>query len=264
MVSARAEAKTVLEALRPGETAEWVRGPLAPDELALCDRCVEGRSRGEPLQHLLGVAHFYGLTLSVGPGVLVPRPETERLVELVLNTLKGRDCPRVLDVGTGSGAIALAVKSERPDATVVATDRSAEALAWARRNATALGLQVTTLQSDLLGDPYVARFAAGCDVLVSNPPYLPDDDRGTLPPEVAHDPQEALFAGDDGLAVARRLWGEARTQLKRGASLWMELDLRNVQRCAGEVASGAANLQVVTHEDLVGRTRFVQVTRPIP
>ena len=220
------------------------------------------RARGVPLQTLLGVAPFYGLTLHVGPGVLIPRPETERLVELVLQDLKHHDHPRVLDVGTGSGAVALAIKSERPNAAVMATDRSPDALAWARDNAAALGLDIDVVRSDLLASPKVADFAATCDVLVSNPPYLPESDRGTLPPEVTHDPDEALFAGEDGLAVARRLWREAQPRLKPGASLWLELDPRNAQSFADEVAPGAADVQVALHEDLAGRTRFVQIRQP--
>lgn len=239
-----------------------MQSPLSGAEQARCERWIEGRRRGEPLQYLLGEAPFYGLSLQVGPGVLIPRPETETLVELVLRDLSGLGRPRVLDVGTGSGAIALAIKAEAPGAQVVASDVSQEALAWAERNVRATGLEVQLARSDLLANPKVAGFATTCDVLVSNPPYLPEGDWDALPAEVRRDPVGALVAGPDGLAVARRLWWQAREHLKLGAPLWLELDPRNVDAFAQEVMDDGALAR--THEDLVGRVRFVRVVRPNP
>jgi release factor glutamine methyltransferase len=215
--SADAEARQLLRSLRPNETPEWVAGPLSEAEWAHCERVIAGRRRGEPLQHLLGEAPFYGLSLQVGPGVLIPRPETETLVELVLHDLSNSERPHVLDVGTGSGAIALAVKAERPDAQVLASDVSNVALGWAERNVRATGLDVQLAHSDLLSSYEVATFAATCHIMVSNPPYLPEGDWAALPAEVQHDPAGALVAGPDGLAVARRLWRQAREHLKPGA-----------------------------------------------
>lgn len=204
--------------------------PLGRRERVRLVASLERRTKREPLQHILGKAPFYGLELAVGPDVLVPRPETESLVELVLAGLEGADEARVLDVGTGSGAIALAIKHERPATTVMATDVSAAALAVARANATALGLPIALERSDLLAAQPVAAFAAVADVVVANLPYLPEADETELPPEVRADPPLALFAGSDGLALVRRLELQARQFLKAGAVLALELDPRNVDK----------------------------------
>ena len=147
--------------------------PLARGERLRLLEALRRRVAREPLQHILGTAPFYGLDLEVDPSVLVPRPETERLVEIVLDALRGIERPRVLDIGTGSGAIALAICAERPDAEVMASDVAPEALAVTRRNAARLSLVVRTARSDLLAEADVAAFAASCDVLVANLPYLP-------------------------------------------------------------------------------------------
>lgn len=151
----------------------------------------------EPVAYILGRKGFRHLELEVDGRVLVPRPETELLVELALELPAGA---RVLDVGTGSGAIALAAKHERPDLDVTATDVSADALEVARANAARLALDVRFLEADLI--PAGATF----DAVLSNPPYVPDGDRLTLAPEILrHEPEAALFAGADGLDVIRRL-----------------------------------------------------------
>lgn len=147
----------------------------------------------EPVAYLLGTKGFRHIDLHVDARVLVPRPETELLVEAALALPAGA---RVVDVGTGSGAVALALKHERPDLDVVATDVSADALAVARSNAARLGLDVAFVRGDLFDGPF--------DAVLSNPPYVADGDE--LPPDVArHEPHGALFAGPDGLAVVRRL-----------------------------------------------------------
>ena len=147
----------------------------------------------EPVAYLLGVKGFRHIDLQVDARVLIPRPETELLVEVGLTLARGA---RVVDVGTGSGAVALALKHERPDLDVVATDVSADALDVARANAARLGLDVAFEQRDLFDGP--------ADAVLSNPPYVADGDE--LPPDVArHEPHGALFAGPDGLAVVRRL-----------------------------------------------------------
>jgi release factor glutamine methyltransferase len=155
------------------------------------------RRRGrEPVAYILGVKGFRTIDLAVDARVLVPRPETEHVVEAALTLRHGA---RVADVGTGSGAIALALKAERPDLSVVATDSSAAALEVARANASRLGLEVELLHGDLL-DPVAGEL----DAVLSNPPYVAAGD--ALPPDVAlHEPREALLAGADGLDVLRRL-----------------------------------------------------------
>jgi release factor glutamine methyltransferase len=211
---------------------------------------------------VLGETTFYGLRLAMRPGVLIPRPETERLVELVL-----QDAPppgdrpwRVLDVGTGSGAIALALAAERPDAAVVAADVDPEAVASARANAATLGLRVAVYESDLLAHPAVRAAAGEADAVVANLPYLPDDDRGHAQAEVRWDPERALYAGREGLDVVRRLLRAAGGVLAAGAVLWLELDERNATVLLREASAdlwGEGRLA----RDLNGRERFVRLRR---
>jgi release factor glutamine methyltransferase len=214
------------------------------------------RELREPLQRILGKAWFYGLELRIEPGVLIPRPETERLVELTLQALRDVASPRILDVGTGSGAVALALKNERPDAVVMASDVTPAALALTARNAGALGLELELAESDLLESERVMEFAAKAHALVSNPPYLPAGDRATAQPEVRWDPEDALYAGEDGLAVFRVLVEQAERVCRQGALLLVELDPRNVDTAATE-AEGWSSRTV--HEDLAGRRRFLEL-----
>lgn len=217
----------------------------------------------EPLQHVLGEATFLDLRLEVVPGVLVPRPETERLVELVLAELhaaKARVGDAVLDVGTGTGAIALALKSARPGLEVWATDVSPAALSLAQANAERLGLAIQLRRSDLLGDPGVAAAAATAVAIVSNPPYLPDADRRSVAPEVSMEPEDALYAGADGLLVARRMVRQTLDVARPGALVALELDPRNVGTMAGEMEAAGFGVVRVEH-DLAGRERFVLARR---
>ncbi|MDA0699788.1 MAG: peptide chain release factor N(5)-glutamine methyltransferase, partial [bacterium] len=207
------------------------------------------------------VAPFYGLEIQLRHGVLVPRPETELLVERALTGLRDVVAPRVHDVGTGSGAVALAIAAARPDARVTASDIDTTAVMVARANATALGLPVTVWTSDLLAAPEVRRAAGEAQLLIANLPYLPESDRGHLPPEVAYDPPEALFAGADGLSVARRLAAQAIALLRPGAAVWFELDPRNAERFAEELETDDRWREVRVEADLNGRWRFVWARR---
>ena len=211
------------------------------------------REAREPLQHLLGEVDWGGLRLSSDARALIPRPETEWLLHLALQGLRGVPAPRVVDVGTGTGALALGVKAARPDADVTATDLSADALALARENAGRNGLDVTLVQADLLtGVP------GPFDLILSNPPYLPDADALTADPEVRHDPPLALYSGPDGLDLPRRLCTQAQDRLTPGGTLWLELDPRNAPTLAAELR--AAGWSARLHADLTGRERFVQAT----
>lgn len=259
--SFKVEAKQLVAALLEMPLGELVlrrTEPLTSEQEKIFVNWLERRANREPLQHILGVAPFYGLELAVNPNVLIPRPETERLTELVLEAVKEMPAPKILDVGTGSGAIALALKHERPDAVVMATDVSEVALSVAEENARRLGLEVSFALSDLLADPAVQTFAKEADVLVSNLPYLPDDDRNAVSPEVQRDPATALYSGVDGLEHFRRLESEAFLLVRPGALCLLELDGRNVREAA-KVASRWAKTEVL--EDLTGRERFLGLER---
>lgn len=241
---------------------------LEAEEERRLDELVRRRAAREPLQHVLGVAHFYGLELAVDDRVLVPRPETERLVELVLEELErpsrrrhpgaGAAGPLVLDVGTGSGAVALAVKAEAPGAEVWGTDVAEGALVVARANAASLGLDVRFLRSDLLEAPEARAAAARCDVLVANLPYLPAADAEDLDPEVRADPAGALFGGTLGSELAERLAGQALALLPPGALLALELDPRNVAQLGVKLTGWH---EVTILPDLLGRPRFLLARR---
>jgi release factor glutamine methyltransferase len=208
---------------------------------------VRRRSAGrEPVAYLLGRRGFRRLELEVDARVLVPRPETELLVEAALGLPRGA---RVVDVGTGSGAVALALKDERGDLDVRGTDVSEEALAVARANAARLGLEVTLSRADLL------EGVGPVDAVLSNPPYVAEADRATLPPEVArHEPALALFAGPDGLDVVRRLVVQAGASA--AALLALEVGLGQAPAVA-ELVRAAGFGTVEALRDLAGIERVV-------
>lgn len=196
--------------------------PLAKEELAHYRALIQRRSQGEPTQYIVGKREFYGRPFLVDKRVLIPRPETELLVEAVLRELP-KDAPkRVLDLCTGSGCVALTVAAERPSASVWATDVSRDALDVARANAAALSLdgRVTFFEGDLFAPlPRPATF----DVIVSNPPYVKRDDLLGLQREVRAEPKLALDGGADGLDVVRRLAEQAKAFLKPGGVLALEI-----------------------------------------
>jgi release factor glutamine methyltransferase len=213
------------------------------------------RLSGYPLQLLLGEAEFFGLKLRVERGVLIPRPETEGLVEHAVAYLPPDQPARVLDVGTGCGAIALAIKAMRPQATVWASDINPKALELARRNALQLGLEVTFLEA-----PFTANLQ-GLDLIVSNPPYLPESYRQEAPPELAYEDPNALYAGPDGLGVARELLPQAWKALKPGGRLWLELAPENVYTLLAEAtAQGWLEAQVLP--DLALQPRYLSLRKP--
>ena len=182
-----------------------------PDFERLCAR----RRAGEPVAYLLGEKEFHGLSLKVDGRVLIPRPDTETLVEWALNCLQGRGAPSVLDLGTGSGAIALAIQNARPDARVAAVDASADALAVARANAKRLGLPVRFAEAD-----WLAGAERGHDLIVSNPPYIASGDAHLA--ALRYEPQGALVSGDDGLDDIRRIVHSAPEHLNDGGWLLLE------------------------------------------
>ena len=225
--------------------------PKAAQEEALA--LLERRLAGYPLQYLLGEWEFFGLPLKMREGVLIPRPETEGLLEWALEL--PLEAPKVLDVGTGSGAIALAYKARRPEARVYATEIDPEALALARENAETLGLEVTFLPLPLTGG------LRGVDLILSNPPYLPEGYRAIAPKELAHENPLALYAGEDGLKVARPLVAEAWEALRPGGWIYLELAPENIHLLAREMAAMGFE-QVEVKEDLLSRPRYLRAQRP--
>jgi len=205
------------------------------------------RVQREPVAYILGTKGFRTIDLLVDGRVLIPRPETEHLVEAALDLPRGA---RVADVGTGSGAVALALKAERPDLELIATDASAEALAVARANAQRLGLDVTLVEGDLL-EPVDGPL----DAVLSNPPYVADGDRGALAPDITrHEPALALYAGADGLSLIRRL---APAAAATGAALLaLEVGFGQADAVAGIVReAGFADTEIVA--DLADIERVV-------
>jgi release factor glutamine methyltransferase len=222
---------------------EALPDPVARDFAALCER----RLAGEPVAYLVGHKEFHGLTFRVDARVLVPRPDTETLVEWALAVLEGVTTPRVLDLGTGSGAIALALQRQRPDAEVLAIDASEEALAVARANATRLGLPVRFAHGHWL-DGIDARF----DLIVSNPPYIAENDAHL--PALRHEPRQALVSGPDGLQDLRLLCAQVPARLAPGG--WVLLEHGHDQADAVRELLRAAGLQgIQSRRDLAGIER---------
>ena len=237
--------------------------PLQPAELEAFRPLLKRRAAREPLQYVLGRQAFRELDLEVGPGVLIPRPETEHLVEVVLRWARsgGRERLTALDVGTGSGAIALALLTEGPFERVVATDASAAALEVAARNGAAYGAgDRLDLRAGSDFDPVAPgeRF----DVVVSNPPYVAEGEREALAPEVAEwEPAEALFAGADGLEALRRIVAGAPSALLDGALLALEVGDGQAEAVAALVRERHEYVDVGVHTDLAGKERVVTATR---
>ena len=193
---------------------------LPEDQAARFRQLIERRYTGEPIQYITGETEFYGLPFRVTPDVLIPRPETEHLVEKALTLASGFPQLRILDIGTGSGAIAIALAHHLPDAQIIAVDISPAALAIARENADRNGVAIRFLESNLLGAVSGEEF----DMIVSNPPYVPTADRDSLSVEVRdHEPALALFAGKDGLDIYRRLIPVAFAALTSGGHLLLEI-----------------------------------------
>ena len=217
------------------------------------------RVSGEPLQYIIGICGFRHIDLRVGPGVFIPRPETELVAERALERLPSGGV--LVDVGTGSGAIALAVAQERPDVVVYATEVSSAALEWARFNQERLGLDVELVSGDLLsGLP--AELRGGIDVVVSNPPYVPKHHAAFLPVDVReHEPHRALFAGHGGLEVMQKLADEARAWLVPGG--WLVLEIAADQRAAAEKELDRRGYdEISVRRDLAGRWRVAEGRRP--
>jgi release factor glutamine methyltransferase len=231
----------------------------AADESRLAEfrELVARRATRLPLQYLLGDSPMGPVDVAVGPGVFVPRLETELLLEWGLKVLTGRREPVVVDLCTGSGALAMAVAAARPDARVHAVEIDPGALAWARRN---LDGRATLHEGDVTDAGLLPGLHGTVDLVLANPPYVPE---GTpVPPEVAdHDPHRAVFAGADGLAVIRPMTVLAVNLLAPGGALAIEHDDTHAERAPAVLRGHPELTDIVEHADLAGRPRFVTAVR---
>jgi len=236
--------------------------PLTPEERASIRALVERRRRREPVAYIIGERAFYGRMFAVGPGVLVPRPDSETLIERALELLP-KDAPqRVLDVGTGSGCLGLTLAAERPLAEVTLVDVSEDALHVAQQNAQRLGVadRVTALRSDLFTN--VTAPAGGFDLIVSNPPYIPTADlAGLMPDVIQHEPRLALDGGRDGLDLVRTLIGGARQRLRAGGALLIEIGIGQADACVA-LLTEAGFTGACAHKDLGRIPRVVEGRAP--
>ncbi len=264
MEDARRQAEWMLEALTGRGRAALYAYPerdLTSEQCASLNAWIARRVAGEPIQYVLGEAEFCGLRLRVTPAVLIPRPETEEVVGHALEKVRGVPQPRVLDVGTGSGCIALALKAARPDADVHALDVSRAALAVARENAERLGLSVAFYTADLRA-PDLDAVPGPFSVIVSNPPYIPDAEKDTLEHHVRDfEPALALFSGSDPLVFYHALARHARRLLVPGGYLVTETHADHAQASAAcFTAAGLTGADV--RADLYGRPRVALAQQP--
>lgn len=229
--------------------------PLTEQELAEFKPLLLRRAKMEPLQYITGSTDFYGLRMEVNPSVLIPRPETEQLVERILTQNGTANGINVLDVGTGSGCIALALKHERPDWNVCGFDKSSPALQTANRNAQALGLDVNFFEHDFFHPKLPENLSGPFDVIVSNPPYIPNSEHHLIGEEVRHfEPGQALFH-DDISSVYAALINLSARYLKQGGRLYAEIH----ERFGGEMLSLFPEGSWITalHQDYNGRDRII-------
>ncbi|MBI3127467.1 MAG: peptide chain release factor N(5)-glutamine methyltransferase [Candidatus Tectomicrobia bacterium] len=224
------------------------------------DAAAARRERREPLAYITGEKEFWSLPFRVGPGVLVPRPETELLVERGIALLREREAPLILDLGTGSGAVAVALAHELPRARVIATDVSETALRCARENARRNGVEsrVELLRADLSGGLPEGAF----DLVVSNPPYVPSGEIAGLMPEVSrHEPVEALDGGPDGMRFLRAIIRGAPARLRPGGALLLETAPGQIPLCLAEARAAGAFAEPRAWRDLAGRERVLEAVR---
>ena len=236
--------------------------PLTAAELDTLRPLVARRANREPLQHIIGDTSFRGFIIKCDTRALVPRPETESLVDMAKDALKGIENPFIVEVGTGTAAISIACAKEIAGAKVLATDISEDALSLARENATANGLgegaegaSLTFAKGDLL-DAVTATDKIDC--LIANLPYIPDGEKGKLQPEVdKFDPELALYGGPDGLTLVRKLLQQTEGKLNAGAPILLEIGSEQAEVLKNEAANYPWLEFSGIHKDYCGNTRFV-------
>lgn len=235
--------------------------PVADAERGRFRELVKRRGEGEPVAYLVGSREFFSLPFTVTKDVLIPRPETEGLVVRTIDLLKDAAAPRIIDVGTGSGAIAVTLAKQLPRAMIVATDISPAALAVAKANAERHGVadRIEFVECDLLADP---RTAGPWDVIVSNPPYVREDEYPALPRDVReHEPKSALVAGPTGAEIVARLAAEAAERLAPGGWLLVEIGPSTVAAAEAAIAAQPGLTAGPTLKDMAGLPRVVQARR---
>ena len=245
--------------------------PLTPAELDILRPLVARRGNREPLQHIIGDTSFRGFVIKCDPRALIPRPETESLVDMAKDALKGIENPFVVEIGTGTGAISIACAKEIEGAKVLATDISEDALALARENAQANGLGDTLnfAKGDLLdavtletikkatGDVF-GEASTKIDCLIANLPYIPDGEKGKLQPEVdKFDPALALYGGPDGLDLVRKLLSQTEDKMNTGASILLEIGSEQAEILKKEAANYPWLEFSGAHKDYCDNIRFV-------
>jgi release factor glutamine methyltransferase len=260
---ARRDAETLL-LHQTGKNKAWLM-THGEEEFAGCKSIgyaalLERRRKGEPIQYIIGECEFYGLPFYVTPDVLIPRPENEHLVEKAINLTALFSHHRILDVGTGSGAIIVALATQLPNATLTAVDISESALSIARSNAirNQVSERIRFLQGDLLAPVAGERF----EIIASNPPYVPDTDHALISVEVReHEPHVALFGGHDGFEIYRRLIPAAYDALIHGGYLVFEFGFSQQPEIESLLASGGFE-QIEFLHDLQGIPRIASGRRP--
>lgn len=230
---------------------------VSDSEAARFTELVRQRRTGIPLQHLTGIAGFRYETVQVGPGVFIPRPETEVVVGWAVDALRSTDAPLVVDLCTGSGAIALAIAHEIRAAKVWAVEVDPAAVKWTHRNLDAAA--VTVVEGDMA--TALGELDGSVDLVISNPPYVPTSMAETLPPEVGHDPGQAVFAGPDGLDAVAVVARTAARLLRPGGVLVCEHDDTHAHTAPAVVESVGGFIDIEDHRDLTDRPRFVTARR---
>ena len=242
---------------------------LVAEDSAWFSRAIDRLKESTPVQHITGETEFFGLRLKVGPQALIPRQETEELVQWILEDRSGTRTPsmeplRILDIGTGTGCIALALARNFPDAAVYATDIESRALNLARENARRLGLRVDFLMHDIRLHPGIPEKFSGLDLIVSNPPYVPYHERESMHPNVREsEPPSALFVPDeDPLVYYRSIAGFGRQALKRGGLLFLEIHERYGSGVR-EILAKSGFKEIVLRKDIHGKDRMIRAGRDI-
>ncbi|WFM80783.1 peptide chain release factor N(5)-glutamine methyltransferase [Streptococcus pluranimalium] len=229
---------------------------VTPDDQKLLKEIFDHLKAHKPVQHYLGYAYFKDLTLTVSQDVLIPRPETEELVDLILSKNPTKPL-KVLDIGTGSGAIALALKNQRLDWQVTALDISKTALEIAKQNGHKLGLTINWLESDVF-----SQVSGMFDIIVSNPPYISEDDKEEVGTNVLlHEPHGALFAPNDGFAIYQQIIEEAPNYLSENGQIYFEIGYKQARKVKEMLEKTFPNSTIAILKDLFGKDRMVVLTK---